>query len=220
MKAKVYNQNGKEVEEIDLPKQIFGVKMNQDLVHQVLVSQMANKRQPIAHTKDRSEVSGGGKKPWRQKGTGRARHGSIRSPIWKGGGVAFGPTKERNFKKIIPKKMNKKAIAMALSEKAKDGLLILVDKVELKNFKTNEVAKLVSTQAEKIVKEKIKPKENKNKFLIVVPKYDKNFYRASRNIPYIGMVEAVKLSLLDIVSYKYLFFLKDSLNVIKERLLK
>ena len=99
MKTELYNQNAEVIGEAELPDRIFGVKMNPDLVHQVLVAQMANSRQVIAHTKGRGEVRGGGKKPWRQKGTGRARHASIRSPIWKGGGVAFGPTKERNFEK-------------------------------------------------------------------------------------------------------------------------
>ena len=108
MKVPLYNQEGKESGQALLPKEIFDVKFNSDLVHQVAVSQAANRRRVIAHTKGRGDVRGGGKKPWRQKGTGRARHGSRRSPIWKGGGVTFGPTKERVFKKDIPKKMRRK----------------------------------------------------------------------------------------------------------------
>ena len=103
MLVNTYNQKGEKVGQTLLPREIFGVEINPDLVHQVVVSQMANRRKVIAHTKTRGEVRGGGKKPWRQKGTGRARHGSIRSPIWKGGGVVFGPRKEKIFKKEIPK---------------------------------------------------------------------------------------------------------------------
>ncbi len=101
MKVATYNQEGKEVGQTLLPKEIFGLEINHDLIHQVVVSQASNRRQVSAHTKGRGQVSGGGKKPWRQKGMGRARHGSIRSPIWRHGGIAFGPTKDRNFKKKI-----------------------------------------------------------------------------------------------------------------------
>ena len=125
MKFSVINQKGEKLKETLLPKEIFEVKSNNDLIHQVVVSQMSNRRKNIAHTKDRSEVSGGGRKPWRQKGLGKARHGSIRSPIWIGGGVTFGPTKERVFKKKINKKMRRKALFMVLSAKAKNNLLRL-----------------------------------------------------------------------------------------------
>src|SRR3989338_7273411 len=108
MKYQVYNQEGEKVKEMDLNPAVFEVAMNNDLVHQAVVAQAANKRKPLAHTKDKGEVRGGGKKPWKQKGTGRARHGSSRSPLWIGGGVTFGPTNERNFSKKINKKMKKK----------------------------------------------------------------------------------------------------------------
>jgi len=143
MKVSVYDQQGKEAGTTLLPKEIFGLSVKPDLVHQVIISQMANRRRVIAHAKDRSEVRGGGKKPWRQKGTGRARHGSIRSPLWKGGGVTFGPTKERNFKKIIPKKMKRKALFMALSSKVKDGELVVVDELKLENHKTKDFVKIL-----------------------------------------------------------------------------
>ncbi|MFA5013306.1 MAG: 50S ribosomal protein L4, partial [Candidatus Paceibacterota bacterium] len=110
----------------DLPKEIFGLELNANLVHQIAVSQMANRRRNIAHTKTRSEVSGGGIKPWRQKGTGRARHGSIRSPLWIGGGSTFGPRSDTVFKKTIPQKMKRKALLMVLSEKAKQGQVIVL----------------------------------------------------------------------------------------------
>src|SRR3990167_5955176 len=118
MKISIYNQAGEKTSTMNLPKEIFEIKFNADLVHQIAVSLSANKRQISAHSKTRSEVRGGGKKPWRQKGTGRARHGSIRSPLWKGGGVTFGPRKDKVYEKDVPKKMRRKALLMVLSEKA------------------------------------------------------------------------------------------------------
>ena len=138
MKTVIYNLKGEEVGESDLPSEIFGFKkLNHDLMHQALVAQIANSRQVIAHTKTRKEVKGGGRKPWRQKGTGRARHGSIRSPLWKGGGVTFGPRKNKNFSKKINKKMKRKALFMALSSKVLDKEIVLVDKLVLRDAKTN-----------------------------------------------------------------------------------
>src|SRR3989339_449677 len=116
MNAKVYNIEGKNVGTVELPARLFGVEVKPEVVHQVVVGKQSNKRQVLAHTKTRADVSGGGKKPWKQKGTGRARHGSSRSPIWIGGGVTFGPRKDRNFGVKINKKMARKALAMALSD--------------------------------------------------------------------------------------------------------
>jgi len=134
----LYNQEGKEIGKAELTSEIFDVKLNSNLVHQAVVAQTANKRQVLAHTKDRSEVRGGGKKPWRQKGTGRARHGSIRSPLWRGGGITFGPTNERNFSLKINKKAKRKALLMCLSDKAKNERIILVDNLELAEAKTKK----------------------------------------------------------------------------------
>src|SRR5436853_6808436 len=127
METKIYNIEGKETGKITLPENIFGLPWNADLVHLVVVGMHANARTNVAHTKDRGEVRGGGKKPWRQKGTGRARHGSIRSPIWRGGGVTHGPRNEKNYARAIPKKIRAKALFMALSRKLKDGEIIFVD---------------------------------------------------------------------------------------------
>ena len=142
MKFKVYNQKGEELKKADLPEELFGLKINSDLLHQAVVAQQANKRKLVAYAKDRSEVRGGGRKPWPQKGTGRARHGSIRSPIWVGGGVTFGPVKERNYNKKINKKMRRKALFMSLSSKVKDESLVLLDKLELNQPKTKEIKEI------------------------------------------------------------------------------
>lgn len=127
MEAIVYNKNGKEAGKIALNDKVFGVAWNADLVHQVATAMMSNRRAGTAHTKDRSEVSGTGKKPWRQKGTGRARHGSKRSPIWVGGGVAHGPRSDKNYEKKLTKKMKAKALMTLLSRKLKDGQILFVD---------------------------------------------------------------------------------------------
>ena len=209
MKVKVYNQEGKVIEEKDLPKEIFEVPLNEDLVHQVVVCQMANRRQKIAHTKDRGEVRGGGRKPWRQKGTGRARHGSIRSPLWRGGGVSFGPRKEKNFKKKIPKKMKRKALLMVLSSKAKDKELIVLDKLELKEIKTKKMAQIL---------EKLSCK--KKSTLLALPKIDKNIILSARNLPKVETIQAKDLNALDVLSFKYLLLPESSIKVIEETFLK
>ena len=209
MKTIVYNQEGKEIGQTLLPKEIFEVKLNHDLVHQVVVSQMANRRQVIAHTKDRGEVRGGGKKPWRQKGTGRARHGSIRSPLWKGGGVTFGPTKERVFKKEIPKKMRRKALFMVLSEKVRNNLLILLDKLKIEKAKTKpmtEIFKKLPSKGESV--------------LLVLPGMDKNLILSARNIKNTAVLQAKDLDCFDLLSFKYLVMPKDAIKVIKETFLK
>jgi len=205
MLFKVYNQKGKEVEKMRLPSAVFGLKFNPDLVHQVAVSQASNQRKNIAHTKGRGDVRGGGKKPWKQKGTGRARVGSIRSPIWKGGGVTFGPTKERNFKKIVPKKMRRKALFQTLSSKAKENLLTILDKIELEKPKT----KLMSQVLEKF------PFKNKS-VLIVLAENDKKLILASRNIPKTKTIQARDLNVLSLLSFKHVLMLKPSVKKIEE----
>src|SRR3989339_1398686 len=135
IKINIYNQKAENVGQMEISNKVLNVEINEGLVHQAMVAQMANERQVLAHTKDRSEVSGGGKKPWRQKGTGRARSGSSRSPIWKGGGVTFGPTKDRNFKKDINRKMKQKALTMVLSGKVKDENFVVLEKFEAGDYK-------------------------------------------------------------------------------------
>jgi len=205
MKVTVYDQSGKEIGQALLPKEIFDVKMSPDLVHQVVVSQMANRRQVIANTKGRGEVRGGGKKPWRQKGTGRARHGSIRSPLWRGGGVTFGPTKERVFKKKINQKMRRKALLMVLTDKAQNNFLILLDQMKIEQPKTKlmiEILKKLPSQGKSV--------------LIALPQMDKNIILAARNLPKIKTTSAKDLNALDLLNSKYLLMPKDSIKVIKE----
>lgn len=206
MEYPLYNQKAENIGKVNLPDEVFGLEMNKDLVYQVVTSQTANQRQVIAHTKGRSEVRGGGKKPWRQKGTGRARHGSIRSPIWKGGGVTFGPTKERNFKKKINKKMARKALLMALSSKAKDNQVFVIDDIRLENQKTKEMAKIIGNFSSFI--------GQRPSALLVLPSADEKVKRSSKNIPRLKAVEARNLNSLEVLSYKYLLVLKDSIETV------
>ena len=204
MKIDVYNQEGKVVGDATLPKGIFEVKLNTDLVHQIAVSLSANNRQISAHTKNRGEVSGGGKKPWRQKGTGRARHGSIRSPLWKGGGVTHGPRVERVFEKDIPKKMRRKALFMVLSQKAKNKQLVVLDKIELEKGKTKEMAKSLA-----------KLPCYSQATLIALPNYDKKIFLASRNIKKTSVEDARNLNVLQLLNHKYLLLTKESIKTIE-----
>ena len=204
MKVTVYNQKGEETGKTELPSEIFDVKFNADLVHQVVVSQMANQRRVIAHTKDRSEVKGGGKKPWRQKGTGRARTGSIRSPLWRGGGITFGPTKEREYGKIIPKKIRRKALFAVLSQKLRDKQLIVLDELKIEKPKTKEIKKIIKNKS----------------ILIALPKIDKNVILSARNIPKTHTIPAKDLNCLDILKYKYLMLPKEAIEIIKTTFLK
>jgi len=204
MQYPVLNQKGEKIEDISLSEEIFGVALNKDLLHQVIVSQQANKRQGNAHIKGRGEVRGGGKKPWRQKGLGRARHGSSRSPIWKGGGTTFGPTNEKIFGKKIPKKMKRKAMFMGLSSKVESKDLILLDNIKINEAKT----KIVSEIFKKLI-----PEDKKT--LIVLSKIKNDIILATRNIPYLKTIQAKDLSCLDILSCKNLIIPKDSLGVIE-----
>jgi large subunit ribosomal protein L4 len=204
-KVSLYNQKGEVVGETLLPKEIFDIKMSPDLVHQVVIAQMGNRRKIIADTKNRSEVSGGGKKPWRQKGTGRARHGSTRSPLWRHGGITFGPTTEVSFKKEIPNKMKRKALFMVISEKARKNLLIIVEDLKIEKVKT------------KLMTEILKKLPSKGKTaLIALPGMDKDIIIASRNISGIETMQAKDLNCLDLLSWEYLILPKESVKKIKE----
>jgi len=212
MELPLYNQKAENIGNVDVSDAVFGVPANNDLVYQVVTAQMANKRQTIAHTKGRGEVRGGGKKPWQQKGTGRARHGSIRSPIWKGGGVTHGPSNERSFKKDLSKKMVQKALKVALSAKARAGQLVIVDALESTNGKTKEMA---------TVFQNFKPVFGKaSSVLLVMPNDSAKLYKASRNLPFIDTIEAQNLSPLNVLSSTYIMVPKPAMEVIEKRLAK
>jgi len=205
MKTIVYNFEGKKVKDIELSKNVFDVPLNADLLHEVYVSMDSNQRISIAHTKGRGEVSGSGKKPWKQKGTGRARVGSVRSPIWRGGGIVFGPKKDRNFKKKINKKANTKAILMALSEKLRSEKLIVVDRIEAANKKTKDIANGLS--ALKI----------KGSILINLAQSEKENYLYMRNIKTLKCIPVDNLNVLDILNHKSLILSEESVKYLEKK---
>lgn len=210
MKVKLYNQNAEEVETIELSDSVFGLKWNADLVEQVVTSQRANQRPKVAHVKGRGEVRGGGKKPWRQKGTGRARHGSIRSPIWRGGGVTHGPAKEENFKKKINRKMAQKALWIVFSAKARDGEIIVLEDLKFPEPKTKFAAKIFENLSQ--VK-KFKNLKRGNGVLVALPEKENLLHRALGNLPYVEVDEARNLNAYKILRYKYIMFPRDVLEI-------
>lgn len=203
MEAIVYNQTGKEAGKVTLPEEIFGLPKNDDLVHQVVIAMEANRRNPTAHTKDRGEVRGGGKKPWKQKGTGRARHGSRRSPIWKGGGVTFGPRNDRDYSQKINKKMKTKALYTVLSQKLNDGEIIFVDDFAFAAPKTKDAVKSIEAFGKKKEFPKLSP-EFKNGALIATAGNTETTYKSFRNIPAVTVEEVRNLNPVDILNHRYL----------------
>ena len=215
MQTDLYNQSGEVIGKTDLPDNIFSLKMNPDLMHQVINAQMANSRKVLAHTKDRSEVRGGGKKPWRQKGTGRARHGSSRSPLWRGGGVTFGPTKERNFSKGINKKMKRKALFMALSSKVASDNFLVFDDIKLEQAKVKKAAEILNILLSKFKERKAGKKKN-DTLLLSVAKKSVNLVRATNNLSFVKLVNAKDLNVLDTMSVKFILMDQNSIAAIKE----
>ncbi|MDD2753626.1 MAG: 50S ribosomal protein L4 [Candidatus Portnoybacteria bacterium] len=210
----VFSQDGKELSNISLPSEIFGLKVNSDLVAQAATAQMANSRENIAHAKDRSEVRGGGKKPWKQKGTGRARHASIRSPLWAGGGVTFGPRAEKNFSVKINKKMKRQALFMVLSGKLRDGELVILDELKLKQAKTKDMARVIEKLAAGSKKDLAKGA------MIVLAKKDEMVFRAAKNLPKIMTMGVNSLNVVDLLSSRYLLMPKEAIEKIKETFIK
>ena len=189
---------------MELPDTVFGVKWNAALVKQVVDAQRANKRQPTAHTKTRGEVRGGGKKPWRQKGTGRARHGSIRSPLWKGGGTTFGPRSEKDFSKKVNKRMARQALFAVLSAKAKDGECRVLDGITLEKQKTKEFARVLASLS------------LAGKSIGFVSSGEKTTERAARNIGRLTILRAQDLNALDLLQQNYLVMPKEAVGIIEK----
>ncbi len=209
MKQAVYSQDGKTKGEITLPESVFGVKWNGDLVHQVAVSMMANKRAGTAHTKDRGEVRGGGKKPWKQKGTGRARHGSSRSPIWVGGGVAHGPRNDKDYTKKINAKMKVKALFAVLSAKLAQGELLFVDSLKTSKTKDAQTAFVSLSTIDGFSRLKGKKKTA----LCVFPEADMTLQKSIRNLPQIAFEQLKDVNLVDVLNHKYLVMINPASSV-------
>jgi len=207
-KLPVYNTKGEKVGEATLEPKIFDVKVNPRLVQQAVRTQLNNSRVAIAHTKTRAEVRGGGKKPWRQKGTGRARHGSTRSPIWKGGGVTFGPRKNRNFTIKLNRQAKKQALFMALSDRAKEGKITLVDTIAMPRAKTKDfLMQIAKLPLQKTI-------------LLVLPTTDQNIIKSVRNVPFITVINANSLNVVDILNHQCILAPKASLDVITKTYIK
>lgn len=186
----IYNREGKAIGQQDLSPIVFGVTPKEAVLHEAMVAQMANARQPVAHTKTRGEVRGGGRKPWRQKGTGRARHGSSRSPIWVGGGITFGPRSDRNFSLKLNRRTKNLAVRMSLSSKVADGKLVVLDAFTMEQYKTKEVAALIHALPVK-----------SNKILLVLPTREEKVTKSARNIPGLTTINAASLNVVDILGH-------------------
>lgn len=204
-KIAVNNLAGKKVADLELSEDVFGLSQNFDLLHQVYVSIAANKRTVISHTKDRGERTGSGRKPWKQKGTGNARVGSVRTPIWRKGGIVFGPTKERNFKKKINKKVNQKAILLALSEKVRENQFLVVDEIKLKEKKTKEFFQALRNL------------KVEGSTLIGFSDTEKDFRLASKNIKNTNNILTSRLNVFDILNHKNLLLSQDSIKYLEEK---
>lgn len=208
MKISVHNLEGKKLEDMEISDVVFDVKANNELLHQAFVAIASNKRFSIADTKDKSERSGSGKKPFRQKGTGSARQGQKRNPVMRGGGIAFGPTSDRNFSKDINKKMKQKAVMIALSEKVRAGSLIVIDDFKLKNEKTKEFA---------IALNKLKLEGS---ILVSYDQEERSMQRFSRNIEKVGNIMTRNLNVFDLLNYKAVILSKNSIKYLEEKFLK
>ena len=208
-KVAMYNSKGEAVKDLELSEAVFATPINKETVHQVFVAMRANARQPWADTKDRSEVSGGGRKPWKQKGTGRARHGSNRSPIWSGGGITFGPLSDRNYKQKINKKVRNLVTRMCLSDKVLDNKMLVLDKFDFEG-KTKDMV----TLSKKLFKEV-------RKTLVVLTDVNaQEAIKSLRNIKAFDIVRAEDVNVLDLLQHQYLIISQDGVKFLENRLTK
>ncbi|WP_416197342.1 MAG: 50S ribosomal protein L4 [Sporanaerobacter sp.] len=202
-KVSVYNLLGEQVGEIDLNDDIFGAEINEHAMYEVVKNHLANKRQGTQSAKTRAEVRGGGRKPWRQKGTGRARQGSIRAPHWTGGGVVFAP-KPRDYSYSVPKKVKRVALKSALSSKVLENEIIVLDELNLSEPKTKEMVKIL---------ENIKADK---KALIVMDEKNENVIKSARNIPNVETTLVNTLNVYDILKYNSFIITKDAVRKVEE----
>ncbi|MBU6491055.1 50S ribosomal protein L4 [Patescibacteria group bacterium] len=206
LETTIFSMNGEKVGTIALPNELFSAPWKSDLVHQVTTAMQANARQNRAHTKDRSEVSGGGKKPWKQKGTGQARHSSSRSPLWRHGGVTFGPRKERDYSEKINRKMRIAALVSVLSRKAKDGEIILVDKLSFATPKTSAAKTALAALAKHSAA--LLAAKKKNAALVALAGYDTNAVKSFQNLGSVMTEEVRNINPVDVLTHKYLIIEK------------
>lgn len=200
-KVTLYKVDGTSAGEMMLSDALFNVSVNENLVHEAVVHQKAKSRVAIAHAKDRSEVRGGGRKPWRQKGTGRARHGSRRSPIWAGGGVTFGPSKDQNFATNMNRKARRKALAMVLTDKVASERFVVIEDLVIKDGKTKQLSELLTKL----------PVANK-KVLIVLDLENKDAVRAAQNLQKVATLPVNSLNVVDLLSYDYILTAKETVE--------
>lgn len=219
IKIPVYNKEGKVIGQEKLDPEIFGLESKLDLIHQTVVSLMANQRHSFAHTKIRSEVRGGGRKPWRQKGTGRARAGTIRSPLWRGGGITFGPDKRRNYTQKINRKVKKQVLFMCLSDKVKEKRMYVLDKLEMPEIKTKKFLQILFKLIPEY-KDKTSARGGSalggKKILFGLPEKDLNIIRSVRNIKGLKTMPVINLSILDCLKADYLLTTLDGVKKIQE----
>ncbi len=202
-KVALYNMEGASVGEIELKDEVFGIPVNKDALYQVTKMQLANKRQGTQSTLTRAEVRGGGAKPWRQKGTGRARHGSTRSPIWIKGGVTFAP-KPRDYSYTLPKKLRRLALKSALSSKVEENNITVMDSLALSEAKTKEMVKVLNNL------------KVENKALVVIPVKDEAVERATRNLPNVKLAFVNTINVLDILNYDRFIITQDAARLVEE----
>lgn len=214
MKINYYNQKGEKSGMLDLPENIFGVSWNSSAIWQTLTAFAANQRRHYSHAKNRGEVRGGGKKPWQQKGLGKARHGSIRSPIWTGGGVSHGPNKEENFSRKLNKKAKKKAFFALLSQKLRENEILFLDKIETEKGKTKEAENILNNLKKIGGFEKLGSRGGKT-IMIMAREKDKTIKRAFANLPYLETEDIRSLSVMDLANFKYLIVPREEVGKMK-----